>query len=106
MVLRRDLDCARGQALHGMIGAPVAELELVSLATESNAEHLMPETDTEYRHIRIDKLFRIGDTVRQRGRIAGPVAQNNPIRLSRQQVAGRRRCRENAHTAAVRRKAP
>src|SRR5712692_9551024 len=45
VILRRDLDAARGQIAHRMIGAVVSELELVGAAAEGQSQDLVPEAD-------------------------------------------------------------
>src|ERR1700689_1515919 len=49
VVLRRDLDAPRAQIHHRMIGAMMAEVELVGLAAERQPKQLMSETDAEHR---------------------------------------------------------
>src|SRR5690606_41687561 len=47
VILRRDLDAPRLQILHRLIETPVAELQLVGVATEREREELVPEADAE-----------------------------------------------------------
>src|SRR5690606_790163 len=47
MVLRGDLDLAVLQIQHGLIGAPVAELQLERLPPQRQPQQLMPQADPE-----------------------------------------------------------
>jgi len=49
--------------LDRVIGAAVAELQLVGVAAHRQAEHLMPQADAEHRHIGGDQLPGILDGV-------------------------------------------
>src|SRR6185295_7552863 len=47
VVLGRDLDLAGGEILDGLVSAVMAELELVGLPAEGQAEDLMAQADAE-----------------------------------------------------------
>ena len=51
VIVRGDLDPLRDLVQHRMIGAAVAELQLVGLAAERQAEKLMPQADAEDRNL-------------------------------------------------------
>ena len=102
VVLGGDLDLSRGHVADRMIGAAMTELELVGLRTERSAEHLVTQADAERRHVAVDHRARVADRVVQRGGIARAVAEEDAVRLHRQQIGGRRRGREDPDLAAVR----
>ena len=52
VILRRDLDLPGLELLHRLIRAAVAELQLVRLAAQRQAQQLMAEADAEDRHAR------------------------------------------------------
>ena len=80
----------------------MAELQLEGLPAHRQAEDLMSQADAEGRHVRGDERLRVVDRVRERGRIARSVAQEDAVRVRRQQLRCRRGCREHADVAAVR----
>ncbi len=49
VVLRGDFDAASGQVLHGLVQAPMAELELVGVPSDGQRKQLVSEADTEHR---------------------------------------------------------
>jgi hypothetical protein len=50
VILDRNGNRAGFNILHGMVAAVVAELELIGLTTQGKSEHLMAQTNAEYRH--------------------------------------------------------
>ena len=50
VVLRRDLDAAGRQVLHGLVAAVVAEFQLEGSPPSPDAQDLMPQADAEERH--------------------------------------------------------
>ena len=51
VVLRRDLDLARRQVHDRLVAAVMAELELVGLAAEGEAQKLLAQADAEDRFL-------------------------------------------------------
>src|SRR5205814_7602659 len=79
VVLRRDLHAPGREILHGMVGAVVAEGQLVGLATGRESDDLMAEADTEDRHAAdqgAHAVHQIGYALR----IAGAVRQEHAVR--------------------------
>ena len=56
VVLGRDLDLVRGEVLHRVVAAAMAELQLERLPAQRQAEDLMAEADAEDRHVARDEL--------------------------------------------------
>ena len=79
VVLRRDLDLAGGKVLDRMVAPAMPELELIGVAAHRERQDLVAETNAEYRHVRVHELARVRDRVRQHGRIAGSVAQEDAV---------------------------
>src|SRR5208282_6446739 len=101
MVLRRDLDAPGAQVHHRMIGAMMAEVELVSLAPQRQPDQLMAEADAEHRlfaqHARDGSV-----SVRQRRWVAGSVREENSVRVVREYLLCARRRRDDLHAKAGR----
>ena len=91
--------------LHRMVAAAMAELQLVGLGAERQAHQLVTEADAEHRDVAVSQLLHVVDRVRDRGRIAGAVAEKDAVRLPRQHVGRRRRRGKHADLAAMRREA-
>ena len=89
VILRGDFDLAGAELLHRMIRAAMAELQLERLAADSEAKNLVSEADAERRNVRLDHVANVVDGIRQRGGIARPVAEEDAVRLDRQQIAAR-----------------
>ena len=70
-----------------MIGAAMAELQLVSLAAEREAENLMAEADAEDRRL-ADQPADVVDLRVQRLGIAGAVREEHAVGLEREHVFG------------------
>src|SRR6202008_890194 len=90
-----------GYLLARVIGTPVPELQLVRLPADGEPHDLMAEADAEHRHVSVHQLTDVVHAVRQRGRIAWTVAQENPVRLDRGQLRRGSRCWNPATVAAV-----
>src|SRR6202521_5951748 len=78
MVLGCDLDPAVTQILDRMIAAAVAELQLVGLSAEGQAEELMAEADPEDRNLP-DEMADVLLRVRDRLRIARTVGEQHAV---------------------------
>ena len=102
VVLRGDLDLAGVEVLHRLVGAAVAELELVGLAAQRRA----PAADGRGRCRRsarsaVDQRLDVLDAVADRRGVAGAVAEEDAVGLPGEHSAAGRRGREHAHLAAV-----
>ena len=96
VVLRRDLDAAGLEVLHRVVAAAVAELQLERAPAEREREHLVAEADAEERQPARRRSARtFAHDVRQRGRIAGTVAEEDAVGTVRQHLARRRGRREH-----------
>ena len=80
MILRSNFNLAGAVVQHRVIGAVVAELQLVRFAPESQTEDLVTETDPEDGNF-ANKLADVGGLLRERLGIAGPVREKNAIGL-------------------------
>ena len=81
MVLAGD-ENAPGRAIDNrMVGAAVAERELVRRVPGGEGEKLVPETDSEDRHA-ADQLSHHGDLVDERFGIAGAVGEQHAVELA------------------------
>src|SRR5215216_2986051 len=96
MILGCDLDLTRIELLHRMVGAAVAELQFERLTSNRKPENLVTETDAERRNIRAHQLPNVVDGVGQRCGIPWSVAEKDPVRLDRDQLACR--CGRGKHT--------
>ena len=86
VVLRRDLDHAGTQVLDRVVGAAVAELELVGVQAERQSEELVAEADAEDGHLA--QQARDGlDGVGHGGRVAGAVAEEDAVGRQAQHLA-------------------
>ena len=92
VVLGGDLDLAGAQVLDRVVGAAVAEGELVGLQADGLAEQLVAEADAPHRP-RADELAHGGDDVAQRGGVAGAVGQEDRVGVGGRQLGGRHRAR-------------
>src|SRR6266849_11131246 len=88
VVLRGDLDAPGLEVLHGMVGAVVAELELVGAAPEGQAQDLVAEADAEDRQL-ADELAHRFHEVRHGFGIAGAIGEKEPVGLSLEDGRGR-----------------
>ncbi len=100
VVLGRDLDFACLQVLDRMIAAMVAELELVGLAAQREAEQLMSQTDAEQGRLALQLADGVLGIL-QRLWVARAVGEEDPVRMQRQYVGGGRLRRHNRHAAVL-----
>ena len=91
VVLRRDLDPPRPQVLDRVVGAAVAEGQLVGLQADRLAEQLVAEADAPDRAL-ADQLADGVDDVAQRRRVARAVGQEERVGVGGQQLLGARPC--------------
>ena len=70
VVLRRDVHAARRDVAYRVVGAAVAERQLVRLRAEGAARDLVAQADAEDRHAADEALHRIDDVVELQ-RVAG-----------------------------------
>ncbi len=105
VVLAGDLDLTGVEVLDGMIGAAMAELELVGPAAQGQAQDLMAEANPEDGHLAQEGLDRL-DGVGDRGRIARAIAQEYAIRLAGQDLFRGRLRRHDGDVAAMRDQQP
>src|SRR5213593_534457 len=101
MVLRSDLDAPGEEVLHWMIGAMVAELELVGVAAEGQAENLVAEADAEERRLADEPAHRLHEIGHRFG-IAGAVREEDPVRLPLEHGGGGSARGHHFHLAAER----
>src|SRR5712691_7250761 len=100
VVLRRDRDLRRREVLHWMVGAVVAELELVGAAAAGEPHDLVAEADAEDRQAPEQRAHRV-DQVRHALRIAGAVREEHAVWLPLED-GGRRRRRGHHGDVATR----
>ena len=89
VVLARDLDHTGLEPLHGVVGAVVAEGQLVGRAAECPGQDLVAEADAEDRH----PAHQVGHGrggAGQRGRIARPVGEEHAVGLEGEHLVGGR----------------
>ncbi len=85
VVLAGDLHPAGEAVFHGLIAAPVAELELKGLAPQGQAHELMPQADAE-QGLLPQAFAGIVDAVGHGRGVAGAVAQDNAVGVKGQDV--------------------
>ena len=100
VVLAGDLGAAGRQVLDRVVGAVVAERELVGLKPDGPAQQLVAEADAVHRQL-ADQLADRLDDVAQRGRIAGAVGEEDRVGVVARADPRRSRC-----TGAARRWRP
>src|ERR1051326_1395031 len=90
VVLAGDLDPARLDVLHGMIGAAMANRHLFRAAAEREGKELVAEADAKDRLLRFHELPQRGHGVctGRRG-VAGSVSEEYPVRLVREDLLRR-----------------
>ncbi len=76
VVLGSDLDLVRAVVQDGMVGAVVAEFQLVGFAAEGKAEDLMTEADAEDGHL-ADEVSDLSGLVLKRFRIARAIGKKD-----------------------------
>src|ERR1700736_4019808 len=82
-----NLDALGQLVAHGMVGAAVAEFQLVSLAADGQAEQLVTETDAED-GLFADQFPDIRDLGLERLRVARAIREKDSIRVEGQDVFG------------------
>ena len=92
VVLRGDVDPARLQVLDRVVGAAVAEGQLVGLEADGAAEQLVAEADAEDRPL-ADQLADGLDDVAERRRVAGAVGEEDDVGVLGRAPARRSWCR-------------
>jgi hypothetical protein len=98
----RDLDLAGHEVLHRVIGPVVTLVHLDGLGSDGDAEHLVAEADAEGGDIFIDDVADHRHGIFACGRrIAGPIGEENTVRLEREDVCGGRMRRHHSYLAAV-----
>src|SRR5215471_17245825 len=70
-----------------MIGATMAELQLVGPATERQPQNLMPETNTEDRHTS-NQLAHLRSLIFEGLRISGSIRQKDSLGIHREHILG------------------
>src|SRR5215467_216995 len=101
MILGGDFDSARGEILDRLVGAVMAEGELVGATAQGQAHELMTKTDAKYR-VLADKLSQIFDDTCQRLRITRAVGKPHTIRLEFCNPFGRGAAGHDGHATAER----
>src|SRR5579872_364014 len=96
MIMRRDFDSVSDLVKDRMVRPAVAEFKLISLAAESEAEDLMPETDSEDRGL-ADQLPYLLGLESERLWIPGPVGEEDPVGLESEDVFGCSARRHHSH---------
>ena len=87
VVLAGDLGAAGGQVLDRMVGAVVAERQLVGLQADRAAQQLVAEADPVDRQL-ADQLADGVDDVVERGRVAGAVGEEDRVGVVGEQLVG------------------
>ena len=98
VVLARDLDHARLEPLHGVVGAVVPEGQLVGRTAQRSGQDLVAEADAEHRYP-ADQVGHGGRGAGQRSRIARPVGEEDAVGLEREHLGGRRARRHHRDRA-------
>ncbi len=99
VVLRGDLDRARLQVFHRVVGAVMAELELGGPAAQGQAQDLVAQADAEDR-LPAEQLAHGLHRVADRLRVARAVGQEDPVRVPGQDFFRRGGGREDLELAA------
>src|SRR5207244_4168159 len=89
MIVRSNLDLLCDLVNHGVIGAAMTELEIISLASDREAQELMAEADAEDGHAS-DELAEIGHLRLQRLGIAGAVVEKHTVGIESHAFSTRR----------------
>src|SRR5512140_636024 len=100
VILRRDLECAGQKVFDRVVATAMAELEFEGLAPECQSEQLVPETDPENR-LPPEQCFDILDGDAYRGRVAGTVREEDPVRIHRENVFSGKTDRNDCHRTTV-----
>ncbi len=98
VVLGGDLDPAGAQVLDRMVGAAVAEGQLEGLQADRPAEQLVAEADADDGPLADQLAHGVDDVVERRG-VAGPVGEEDEVRIAREHLVGRGRARKQRQPA-------
>ncbi len=90
VVVRGDLDAARGPVEHGLVDAPVTEGQLVGAESERAAEQLVAEADSEVGHVVAQHGAQQVDVTIGCLGVAGPVREEQRVGLDGEHVVGGR----------------
>ena len=101
VVLRRDFHAAGLHLLHRVVRPAVTELQLERPRAQRQPQHLVAETNPEHRRPAGHDGADVVHHVRQRGGIAGTVAEEDAVGRTAEQHRRRRRRRVDADVATV-----
>ena len=101
VVVRGHLDLAGGAVHDGLVDAAVAVLELVGAEPERPAEQLVAEADPEVGDPLGQRASQQLDLAGGRGRVAGAVGVEEPVRADRPHVVDGRGGRQHVHLDAA-----
>ena len=87
VVLRSDFDFAGAGLLHGLVGASMAEFELVGFATQCEAKELVAQTNAKCGAF-LDECFDVLDGISDRFWIAGAVGEKDAVGVNFEQLVG------------------
>src|SRR5471030_2597333 len=87
VIVRRDLHLLRYFVAHRMVGAAVAEFQLIGLAAKREPQQLVPQADAEDRLL-ADEFANVGHLGLQRFGVARAVRKEHAIGLERQHIFG------------------
>ena len=99
VIVRGDFDLSGDLIQHRMIGAAMAELQLVGLAAQREAQDLMAQADAEDRDF-ADQFADLRGLVVERLGIAGAVREKHAVGLQRQHIFGGGAGRDHRNPAA------
>lgn len=88
VVLAGDFHPAGEAVLHGLVAAPVAELELEGASPQGQTHELVPQADAEQGFL-AQALPGVVDAVGHRRGVAGAVGQDDAVGIQGQNVGGR-----------------
>jgi hypothetical protein len=83
VIVRGNLHLAGDAVEHGLVGAAVAELQLVGLPAEREAEDLVAEADAEHGYL-ADQSTHLSGLELERLGIPGPIGEEHSIGIARQ----------------------
>ena len=89
VVLAGDLDPSRFLVAYRVVGAVVAEAQLVGVEPERAPEDLVPEADAEQRHVAEQRAHVVGGVSDGCG-IAGPVGEEHAVGITGEHFRRRR----------------
>ena len=83
-----------------MVRAAMAEAQLVRVEANRPRQQLMAETDAKDRHTELEHRLDVGDMRVHGTRIAGPVGEQNAVRVERADLVCSRVVRNDHHVSA------